>query len=470
MEFSLWNFKEWYAKHDIDLSYIILDNSATIAMLTTSTDTADGRLGLAVVRSGEDLSDCSGFHSVLSYGRDRILFPVASPAQVLDVGMLMIETYTSWENELLDAIAHGASAEEVLRAGCTRFPFPCAFFLPNGSLLFQTEELPNELYALLRSSDAARLRGARDKAQFRNLLDRRAQTVLSETLYFQDTVLGLLIACEGTGKFQPGDLNIFHTLADAIKTAFCFRPDALTAFHPLSAWFTKAIAISAPCPPMPDALLQQIGWSPDDHYAVASISLKQHSISFPSQLAAMTDNDHCCVSTPNGFSLLIHQQGTDLQHEIERLRYYCPASSCTIGLSLPFRTLSNAYWYHQQSLWALHKGQQHDRHLCTIQGFLPAAIRRAMLDIPEAQALIHPAILRLAQKSAASGEPLLETFFAFLICGCSISHAADSLSVHRNTLRARIKTIANIIPAPWDDPALREQYILSLLLLQPDAG
>ena len=464
MEFSLWNFKEWYIKHGIDVSYMILDNRATISMLTSSPHAADGRLGLAVVQPGEDLSDCSGFHSVLSYGRDRILFPVASPMQVLDIGMLMIETYSNWENELLDGITNGLSAEDILHQGQSLFAFPFAFFLPNGHMLFQTADWPDELQHLLQSFDPSRLHGTRDKAQFHTLFGHQSQTVLSEMLYFQDTALGLLIACEGRGKFQPGDLHIFHTLALAIKNAFCFRPDALTSFHPIASWFSKTIHDPAQCIQESDSLLQQIHWLNKDYYAVASVFPHDPSMAFPSQIASMTDNNHCCVPTPNGFSILIHQNDADLEHEIQRLQYYCPASSCTIGISLPFHALSDTYWYYRQSLWAAQDAKSHQHHVSTMRDFLPSAIRRAGQDIAQAQALIHPAILQLAQKSAVSGEPLLETLFTFLICGCSISQTANALSVHRNTLRTRIKTIESCIPALWDNPNLREQYILSLML------
>lgn len=466
MEFSLWNFKEWYEKHNIDLSYMILDNTATISMLSTTNRATDSRLDCALIQPGETLSDCSGFHTVLSHGRDRILFPVASTMQVHDIGSAMIEHYSIWENNLLDRIAQGCSAEELLLHGRSCFPFPCAFFLPEGTILYQTPDWPNELHHLLQSLDCSRLKDTRDKAQFHTLFGYQSQTVLSEMLYSQDTSLGLLVACEGQGKFQPGDLHIFHTLALAIKSAFCFRPDALTSFHPMASWFSKAIASPAKYMQEPTSLLQQSHWIKNDYYAIASVLLNDPSMAFSSQIATMTDNNHCCVPTSSGFSILIHQNNIDLQKEIQRLKYCCPASSCVIGISLPFQSLSDAYWYYQQSLWAAKEAKVRKQHLCNIRDFHSSAIRQAGQNIPQAQALIHPAILQLAQKSSVSGEPLLDTLFMFLICGCSISQTANALSVHRNTLRTRIKAIESCIPTSWDNPDLREQYILSLMLFR----
>ena len=65
MEFSLWNFKDWYEKQAIDLSYMISENTATISMLATTDHASEDRLGCALVQSSDTLEDCSGFHSLL---------------------------------------------------------------------------------------------------------------------------------------------------------------------------------------------------------------------------------------------------------------------------------------------------------------------------------------------------------------------------------------------------------------------
>lgn len=138
MNFSLWNFKEWFERQGIDLSYMISDNTASISMLSTADSASEGRLGCALVQPGEQLTDCTGFHTVLRFGSDRILFPVASPAEVLDAGAAMIEYYLDWENSLFDAITAGRSPEELVQLSQTVFPFPAAFFLPSGAPFFQT--------------------------------------------------------------------------------------------------------------------------------------------------------------------------------------------------------------------------------------------------------------------------------------------------------------------------------------------
>ena len=126
MKFSLWNFKEWYERRKLDLSYMISDNTASISLLATSQAAAKGRLGCALVLPAEELTDCTGFHTVLQFGSDRILFPVASPAEVLNEGAAMMESYTCWENALLDRIPANGAVPDFIQLSREVLPFPLA--------------------------------------------------------------------------------------------------------------------------------------------------------------------------------------------------------------------------------------------------------------------------------------------------------------------------------------------------------
>lgn len=462
MNFSLWNFKEWFECQGIDLSYMISDNTASISMLSTADSASEGRLGCALVQPGEQLTDCTGFHTVLRFGSDRILFPVASPAEILDAGAAMIEYYTGWENSLFDAITEGGSPEDLIQLSQTAFPFPAAFFLPSGAPFFQTDDwsLPldaQRIHPLLKNLSQAH-------PCFRTLFLEHPHTLLSESLFSNNSPLGLLTSYEGQKKFQPGDIHIFHTLASSICTALCFRSDALTAYHPLSSWFTRSITAPADSAPAPPSILAQLDWQPDDSYVIASIHLSDCSIPLPECITAFTDSNHCCVISPESLCLLIHLNNNDLTDEIEYLRTHCPVESYRIGLSLPLHELNSLPQFYQQSLWALQHAQQEKLYLVSIQELLPQAIRRACCAIPHAQALVHPSIRKLADADLHSGDHLLETLSAYLTFGCSASQTADALFIHRNTLRSRLQKIQSIIPTPCADPVLREQYLLSLLL------
>ena len=72
MKFSLWNFRDWYEKHNIDLSYMITENNVSISMLSTDVDASEGRLGCALVLSGDQLTDCTRSEEHTSELQSRI--------------------------------------------------------------------------------------------------------------------------------------------------------------------------------------------------------------------------------------------------------------------------------------------------------------------------------------------------------------------------------------------------------------
>ena len=249
MKFSLWNFKEWYERRKLDLSYMISDNTASISLLATSQAAAKGRLGCALVLPAEELTDCTGFHTVLQFGSDRILFPVASPAEVLNEGAAMMESYTCWENALLDRIPANGAVPDFIQLSREVLPFPLALLSANGAVLFQSADWPlalgpQQIQSLFRKNPQ------RQPAQpyFRALPHIQPSTILAEVLNEQEIPV-LLAACEDRKRFQPGDVHIFHTFAEILQAALAFRENALPALHPLSAWLSRQLPEQRELPP-----------------------------------------------------------------------------------------------------------------------------------------------------------------------------------------------------------------------------
>ncbi len=61
-------------------------------------------------------------------------------------------------------------------------------------------------------------------------------------------------------------------------------------------------------------------------------------------------------------------------------------------------------------------------------------------------------------------DALLHSLYTYYIYGGSISRAAEVLYIHRNTLQQRLNHIRALLPHDIDDPQIRLQYLLSLLL------
>lgn len=465
MKFSLWNFKEWYERRKLDLSYMISDNTASISLLATSQAAAKGRLGCALVLPAEELTDCTGFHTVLQFGSDRILFPVASPAEVLNEGAAMMESYTCWENALPDRIPANGAVPDFIQLSREVLPFPLALLSANGAVLFQSADWPlalgpQQIQSLFRKNPQ------RQPAQpyFRALPHIQPSTILAEVLNEQEIPV-LLAACEDRKRFQPGDVHIFHTFAEILQAALAFRENALPALHPLSAWLSRHLPEQREL--SPTSLLAQIGWHAADRFLIAAIQPVGGAPAPVRMLSALTSADHCCVMAGNQLCLLIHLQ-TPEPAETARLQAFAQQEHCRIGLSLPFTGLDMLPPFYQQALLALRHAQQTGQYIQFMHPLLPQAIQQACRHLPNAQALVHPLIRKLAIADRQEGGHLLKTLYTYLIFGGSVSQTADALFLHRNTLRARLHKIQALFPADWDTPAMREQLLLSLLFFDPD--
>lgn len=463
MKFSLWNFRDWYATHGVDLSHLIMDNSASISMLATSPSAAQGRLGCALVQSGDAQPDSTGFRTVLRFGNDRILFPIASAADVLNLGNAMIAHYTGWENALFDQIASGCSIDELLTSAQQEFPFPMALMRMNGSIQSHTADwnLPLSPHMMQSILSSASQHHNSIQPFFSSIFADRYYTFLADTISIEHEPTCVLIAYESSRKLQPGDVHIFHTLSETVETAISFQTDRFASSHPLSSWFSQAVNSEDSLSPVS---LNGSTWSEKDYYQLAVIQpVGNHS--FSQLISELTDADHCCITVDNLLAVLIHLESNfQNEPEYEYLSAYCSEKNTHIGFSLEFRGLSHIYSFYQQALWALHRAQESGVHKLSLVNVLPDYILQSFRELTEMQAFIHPDILRLAAIDHAEGEHLLQTLYTYLIFGCSSSQTADALFIHRNTLRTRIKRIRSLLSISPDEPEERNQLLLSLIL------
>lgn len=467
MKFSLWNLKDWFETHGLDLSYMITDNAASISMLATSDLAAGGRLGCALIKPGDTQDDCTGFRSVLRFGTNRILFPVASPDEVLNLGMNMIEYYTSWENRLFDLILDGCSIETLLADSQRFFPHPTAVIHPSGFIRFQT---PNWIVPLDAQAIGNLLTSiptdTRETPSFRTLFFQQPHTFLCHPLLTHHVPSGVLISCERQKKFQPGDIHLFRTLAETIQTALGFHADTSYILHPYAEWFSHQLSGSGNHPfPADDT-----EWEKDAFYCIALVKpLKQDAAPLTGELtASLTNARHCCVLTEDGLAILVYLgKNIDTREAVEHLTAHCPPGSFKAGLSLAFRGLKHLPLYYRQAQDAARQSTEPLPAVKSIETCLSKYILQSCRKLP--QTLIHPAVMRLDEIDKRDGEQLVKTLYTYLALGRSLSLTANVLFIHRNTLRYRLKKIHAFFGALFDDPAVREQLLLSLMLLDSPA-
>lgn len=467
MKFSLWNFKEWYSQCGIDLSYIINDNTASISMLASTPSAAEDRMGCAIIRPAEELTDCTGFHTVLQYGSDRILFPVASPAEVWNYGNAMIEQYTDWEDKLLACISSNESIDKLFTCAQEQFPFPFSLILLNGTVYrhsadcirsFHTEDIHAILSAALKSPHYQPI--------CRTFLFDRAQTFLAETILINQKPFAVLTAYENGRHLQPGHIPIFHALIETFQTYLRFHMQSMLAIHPLSNWYRQCISNdSRQSDPLP-AQMSELGWAKTDYYQIASIYL--HSGSSSSVLyelsTQLTAASHCCTMTDNSLSVLLHHGSSYPFGGSAALFSQNASAQYCVGLSLPFQGLYSLRDYKQQSVWAAQQASKSGEAIFEMSAHLSEYLLHLCQALPNAQSMIHPDILLLAEADISGNDELLKSLYTYYIYGQSISRTAEMLFIHRNTLRLRLNKIQSLLSVDLDETAVQQQYLLSLML------
>ncbi|MBQ9321509.1 MAG: helix-turn-helix domain-containing protein [Eubacterium sp.] len=469
MLFSLWNFKDWFDREGIELSYMISRTAAEISALAFSSDAADREEETARIFSGDELTNLSGFHSVLQHESDRILFPTISPAEVWNYGNTMIEHYSEWETGLFSRIQKDHSPAGLFQEAQKEFPFPMAVFLKNGTIYQRTED-----YDLRLPGPSVReilqhvLAGADDEPVCRSYRFNPLQTFLASPVYFGSHPAAVLVSYEKERRFQPGYFPVFRTIVSAVQTYYQYYSEMPQATHPLSAWFYQQLDQEARSVPDLDARLHECGWDYDDYYQIICIDAKPGCPPSVLQDASLqlTDTSHCCIDVNNYLAVLRHL-GKSYPKQVSAFGSSVRAlDECRAGISLPFHSLDAVAEYFRQAQWALHRAEQLHLDSLDTGSHLPAYIIDICQSLPDGRALIHPDILRLAEADAESTDELLKTLYTYYICGSSVTRASDSLFIHRNTMHLRLKKIHSILSGDPDDPRTAEQYLLSLLLLR----
>lgn len=469
MLFSLWNFKDWFDREGIELSYMISRNAAEISALAFSSDDPDSADYTARIFSGDELTDLSGFHSVLQHENDRILFPAVSPAEVWNYGNAMIEHYSEWENGLFSRIQKDHSPAGLFQEAQKEFPFPMAVFLKNGTIYQRTDD-----YDLKLSAPSVReilqhvLTESTDEPVCRSYRFNPLQTFLASPVYFGSHPAAVLISYEKERRFQPGYFPVFRTIVSAVQTYYQYYSEMPQAAHPLSAWFYQKLHQDEQTVPDLESRLHECGWDYDDYYQIICIDAKPGCPPSVLQDASLqlTDTSHCCIDVNNHIAVLRHL-GKSYPKQISPFGSSVRAlDDCRAGISLPFRSLDAAAEYFRQAQWALRRAEQLHSDSLDTASYLPEYIIDVCRSLPDSRALIHPDILRLAEEDAESSDELLKSLYTFYICGHSVSRASDSLFIHRNTMHLRLKKIQSILTGDPNDPQTAEQYLLSLLLLR----
>ncbi len=163
---------------------------------------------------------------------------------------------------------------------------------------------------------------------------------------------------------------------------------------------------------------------------------------YPSDLKKVIYEEwHCPVSicyNDNVVLLFDHQRCLDI---IEKAENFLHKKQVFIGISRPFTRPAELRYYYLQAIRAIRIGRNmsvekklYQYHEIAFLAVLP------QLSLTEAyKEFAHPAIQRLNSYDSDHQTDLLHIFYQYLVHKENVNETADSLFVHRNTLRYKVQ-------------------------------
>lgn len=470
MQFSLWNFKDWFIKEQIDLTYQISSSAAAIHGVAFWEAEFDRIPGTAYVCEGTTINQPL-YSSVLFFGNDWMGFPTTSVSQLINSANRMIEAYSDWEFALYNCTLNKGHLSTLLDLSRQILPYPIAFFTETRGILHATSDW--ELH--LGSDSIGELMNDKRLQQqpiFKTISkDEKIHHLFVQAISCNDEKMGLLILHETATKFTPGILSVTDILKEAILSCCRISSQVSTSRGSIDHFFKDALLHGFADTKKLQLLLHAKHWHEQAYFTLYYIEAEKDDSVLQRDIL-LAKLKECFVFS----SSFLHEHAiilitysrldalSDINRQIQRL---VPAKSFYIGQSLSTQDIYNIREYYRQAQLAAIKAKELRISIFQIQNMLSEAISTAFQSNPWVQTFVHPDLITLSNADKVGNDELLHTLYLYLICGKNNNATAEALYIHRNTLRCRLEKIHNLIQSDLTKEQEVQQLLASFLIFSP---
>lgn len=142
------------------------------------------------------------------------------------------------------------------------------------------------------------------------------------------------------------------------------------------------------------------------------------------------------------------------------------ASGFRCGVSMAFGDLNDLPTRLKQAEIALKYSKEQDTvSMCTDYAW--SYLFNEVTEIIRSEKMIHPAIERLVEYDNKNGTELARTLYEYLLNERNSIKTANSLYLHRNSLRYRLERISELIDADLENPDVRMHIMFSYQVKEP---
>ena len=467
MRFNFWNFKDWFFEHNIDLSYNISDYDADIdklRLIHTRSETAPHSAGVCegILVKFPECQCC------MVQGKNWIKFPVTSVSEIMDLGNQMIDHYNQWESMLLDHIIQQDPLSSLLdlTAHYLNLSLTCHLISEQKSIPSKNWAMPLEpsvLNTLIRQVPAGRMQYI-----FRKISPVSTSNCLILSLDTKNERFGYLIVQKDYENLSPGMIALMQHFANILLHYFEVPKESSSSDLLLQNFFQYALSEYHLNGKKLKQLLNTANWPENQYFTLYSLCPKVHT-SYQQQ-NNLTQSlkplfSYSCIFPYQQQILCIVYASLDATtSNTKRLLQQVPSDVYTIGQSLSTQNIGMIGNYLRQSRLAADYAKAHQMHFTAAETILPFLLSKTFRGNHWIQALVHPDLQLLAASDQNTQDDLLRTLYFYLILGKNNTLTAQTLFIHRNTLRYRLNKIRSLISSDLEKEADITQLLASFFV------
>lgn len=472
MQFSLWNFKTWFNHKNIDLTYSITHNNATISKLKTSyTGQTDSNVAAIIPGHSYLVTDtCS---AVIINRGDTITFPIANHNLIYNECLNMIEFYNQWEYQLAEFIVEGKELEDLIEASSVVFPFSLVIIdSRRKKIIFASEHLPKNYEACINQKfqTAQRKTNKTDSINTGFYSFNDTTTILSSMISVENNISYEIFVFEHTIKLQPGDIHILTALSKMIQTFLQFNKKSYFFQYHLD-WYLKSVLETKKL--VKEDLtfsLQSKDWNLEDKFVIFCIetSVKSNLPELESLLNTLKENIRfSCVFILNESIYLITNMTKykSINALISQITLLISNKEFIGGMSFVFQGMDNLIHFCNQSHNCLEYARKGGTTLVFAKDIMLNLFSESVKKDDWLQSLVHPDLYKLIEYDKKNQTLLASTLYSYIIFAGNSKATADALNIHRNTLKYRLDEISDIISIDITKAEECQKLLISFLLI-----
>ena len=433
---------------------------------------ADNQIRYNVVCPDRDENDISGWENLNLICLNGSL----DCSELFKMLQEIFEKYYLWHQKMLDIIMNSSSKQELMDTASQMLNNPMLIFDYSIKRLTDIAENPEllsgtEWEAVIKMGDSLldNYNEEQKKRFFNNLNYNRKpflyksnaaaeHTQLFVNLYIEKTRIGCLGLIDIVEDFSTGQISLVNhvkNLVEAIinrsdKSQYLIEHDSLVE-RMLNGYYVEEKLVQSH--------LDKIRWKVKDSFLILVFDnlVRHFPDSYKSYCFKLNQLFKLSVIIPFNEHLIMILNAADqsVEQVISNNEFsrFLTRLSVNCGISQKFEDFLDLKYYARQAVSALREGQKNNSKgpFYFYKNYFIEDMINSLEKDANLQSFCHPQILSLKKHDDDSGSEYVKTLYHYLLCGKKLTEAADSLFIHRNTLKYRLSRIQELVDYNFND-------------------